>query len=175
MREKAAARRAPTRPASVERTEAAAVEEASLPLVEMTLAGLAATRGVSTLQLRVLVVVDRHAPLNLSALATRLELSIPSASRLVDRLVDAGLVTRETAAHSRREVALTLTTKGRRALTRLRRSREHAIRQVLDRMTPSDRAALAAGLAAFAQAAVTSAEPPGGPGPGPPRLAQLSD
>ncbi|MGZ4610757.1 MAG: MarR family winged helix-turn-helix transcriptional regulator [Actinomycetes bacterium] len=133
--------------------QAVSVEEASLALVEMTLGALAASGEVSTLQLRVLLVVDRHAPLNLSSLATRLDLSVPSASRLVDRLVDAGLVARGVAAHSRREVALSLTAKGRRALAQLRRSRERAIGQVLGEMAPRDRDALVAGLHAFARAA----------------------
>jgi DNA-binding MarR family transcriptional regulator len=98
-------------------------------------------------------VVDRHAPLNLSALAARLEQSVPSASRLVDRLVEAGLVGRVPAAHSRREVALTLTARGKRSLSRLRQVRERGIAGVLDRMAAEDRAALVRGLTAFAVAA----------------------
>ena len=132
---------------------AAAVEEASLALVEMTLSGLAAAKGVSTLQLRMLVVVDRHTPLNLSSLADHLDVSVPSASRLVDRMVEAGLVQRTTAEHSRREVALALTLRGRRALDSLRRERREAIAAVLQRMRDADRQALVAGLAAFATAA----------------------
>jgi DNA-binding MarR family transcriptional regulator len=133
--------------------EAPAVEEASLALLEMTLAGIAATRGVSTLQLRLLLVVDRHAPLNLSSIAVRLHMSIPSASRLVDRLVEARLVTREPSEHSRREIALALTPKGRRALTQLRRSRQRDISEVLQLMTPGERQALVTGLSAFNRAA----------------------
>jgi len=114
---------------------------------------LAGTRDLSLLQMRLLLVVDRHAPLNLSALAERLDQSIPSASRLVDRLVDAGLVRRMPAPHSRREIALTLTGKGSRALSRLRQIRERAIADVLSRMTPADRLALVSGLTAFATAA----------------------
>lgn len=119
----------------------------------MTFAALGAARGASTLQLRVLLVVDRHGPLNLSSLADRLELSVPSASRLVDRLVGAGLVARGVAAHSRREVALSPTAKGRRALERLRVSRRRAIGRVLDTMEPRDCDALVAGLDAFTRAA----------------------
>lgn len=139
--------------ASADSTEAAAVEEASLALVEMTLAAIASGTGPSTLQLRLLVVLDRHAPLNLGTLAEHLEVSTPSASRLVDRLVEAGLVRREAAAHSRREVSLGVTAQGRRALRALRRARRKAIAGVLDRMAADDRAALVAGLDAFARAA----------------------
>jgi DNA-binding MarR family transcriptional regulator len=119
----------------------------------MTLAALAAADGVSSLQLRVLLAIDRHGPLNLSTLAARLDLSVPSASRLVDRLVEAGYVTRAVAEHSRREVALAVATKGRRALGQLRRSRSRAIGEVLAQMSPSQRAALVTGLTAFSAAA----------------------
>lgn len=130
-----------------------AVEEASLALVEMTLSALAVGRGLSPLQMRLLVAVDRHGPLNLSALAARLDQSVPSASRLVDRLVDAGLVRRGPARHSRREVALSLTPGGRRALDRLRGARRAAIARVLVGMSASERKALVTGLRAFAVAA----------------------
>jgi DNA-binding MarR family transcriptional regulator len=132
--------------------QSSGVEDASLALVEMTLAALAAVPGVSVLQMRVLLVIDRHGPLNLSSLAERLDLSVPSASRLVDRLVEAEMVTRAVSPRSRREVSLTLTTRGRRALSQLRRSRQEAIRRVLDEMSADDRAALTAGLAAFSSA-----------------------
>jgi DNA-binding MarR family transcriptional regulator len=132
---------------------AGAVEVASLALVEMTMTALAASGNLSPLQMRLLLVVDRHAPLNLSALARHLDQSIPSASRLVDRLVESGLVRRGAAPHSRREVALTLTAKGRRALGRLREIRQRAIADVLARMTATDREALVSGLTAFAAAA----------------------
>jgi DNA-binding MarR family transcriptional regulator len=140
-------------PAASSADQAAAVEAASLALVEMTLAAVAAADGVSTLQLRMLVVLDRLAPLTRGALAEQLEVSTPSASRLVDRMVEAGLVRRDEAAHSRREVSLAATAQGRRALRSLRRTRERAIGGVLDRMTAADRAALVAGLDAFARAA----------------------
>lgn len=134
-------------------TAAATVEEASLALLEMTLAAVAAAGAVSTLQLRMLLVVDRDSPLNLSSLAARLDLSVPSASRLVDRLVEASLVTRDVAQHSRREVALSLTPQGRRVLQQVRRRRRRAIAQVLDQMSGRDRTSLVSGLGAFTRAA----------------------
>jgi DNA-binding MarR family transcriptional regulator len=119
----------------------------------MTLAAIASAGDLSTLQLRLLVVLDRHAPLNLGTLAEHLEVSTPSASRLVDRMVEAGLVRRQAAAHSRREVSLAVTARGRRALSSLRRVRRRAIGRILDRMAAADRAALVTGLDAFARAA----------------------
>jgi DNA-binding MarR family transcriptional regulator len=135
------------------RDEASAVEEASLALVEMTLAALTSVPGMSVLQLRLLLVVDRHPPLNLSTLAGQLDLSLSSASRLVDRLVEADLLHREVAEHSRREVVLALTAQGRRAIGRLRRQRQLAIALVLAEMRHGDRVALVSGLSAFATTA----------------------
>jgi DNA-binding MarR family transcriptional regulator len=133
--------------------QAKTVEDASLALVEMTLAALATVPGLSILQLRTLLVVDRHPPLNLSRLAALLDVSVPSASRLVDRLVEADLVDRGVAEHSRREIVLSLTAQGRRVLGQLRRSRQRAIGRVLESMSSHDRAALVAGLTAFSTAA----------------------
>lgn len=142
-----------TRPGAGLSEQAGTVEEASLALVEMTLAALAAVEGISSLQLRMLLLVDRHPHSNLSSVAARMEMSVPSASRLVDRLVEAGLLDRRDAPHSRREVALSLTARGTRALADLRRSRRQAITAVLDTMSDEQRRALVGGLTAFASAA----------------------
>lgn len=142
-----------TRPTAGLADQAGTVEEASLALVEMTLAALAGVEGISSLQLRMLLLVDRHPHSNLSSVATRMEMSVPSASRLVDRLVEAGLLDRRDAPHSRREVALSLTATGNRALADLRRSRRQSIGGVLEAMTDEQRRALVAGLTAFAAAA----------------------
>jgi DNA-binding MarR family transcriptional regulator len=131
---------------------AARIETASLALVELTLAAAAGDPSVSTLQLRLLFVLDQPDPTNLAGLAEKLDLSAPSASRLVDRLVDGGLVARRPAAHSRREVAVRLTAKGRRTLTKIRRGRQARIESVLERMSAAERSALERGLAAFSSA-----------------------
>jgi DNA-binding MarR family transcriptional regulator len=133
--------------------EAQIIEEASFALFELTLAALAEVPSVSVLQLRALAMIDRHGPMNLSEFARRLEQSGPSASRLVDRLVEARLARRDMALHSRREITLALTPKGRRTLTRVRDRRRAAMVAVLDRMTEAERAAVGTGLAAFSRAA----------------------
>jgi DNA-binding MarR family transcriptional regulator len=142
-----------TRPVAGLAEASGTVEEASLALVEMTLAALSAVEGISSLQLRMLLLVDRHPHSNLSSVATRMEMSVPSASRLVDRLVEAGLLDRRDAPHSRREVALSLTARGNRALADLRRARRQAIGTVLESMSDDERRALVAGLTAFATVA----------------------
>src|SRR4029453_18240729 len=54
-------------------------------------------------QLRALLIISRHAPTNLTQLAEELGAIPSSASRLCDRLVAAGLVTRRTGSADRRE------------------------------------------------------------------------
>jgi DNA-binding MarR family transcriptional regulator len=132
---------------------AASVDEASIPLVEMTIAALSATSQLTVLQVRVLLTVDQHGATNLQDLADQLRISAPSASRLVDRLVDAQLLTRGPAAHSRREITLSLTAHGSRVLRDFRRLRQEAIQQVLVQMPPDDQSSLVRGLESFALAA----------------------
>ncbi|GAA1599809.1 MarR family winged helix-turn-helix transcriptional regulator [Kribbella karoonensis] len=133
-------------------SDGAAVEQASLALVELTLKAMTAAPQLSVLQLRVLLSVERHGPLRLGEVAGLLDLSAPSASRLVARLVDDGLILRNTPPADRRQVQLVVSAKGRRLLTRLRGNRQRDIDRVLDLMSPNDRSALVQGLAAFADA-----------------------
>lgn len=138
---------------------AATIEMLSLPLAEMTITALSAGAGLSALQMRVLLAVDRSTHINLAALADALEVSRPSASRVVDRLVEADLLDRAVAPHDRREIRLTVTRRGRAAIGQLRRRRRNAISAVLTKMTPPERDALAIGITAFARAADTRRPP----------------
>ncbi|MFF0308764.1 MarR family winged helix-turn-helix transcriptional regulator [Streptosporangium sp. NPDC004379] len=138
------------------------VEEASLALVEMTLNAVAEDSDLSVTQLRVLLAVDRHGPLNLSALAAHLAMSVSAAGRLVARLDDAGLLTRLLAPHSRREISIGVTEAGRRAIGRLRAARRRRIAAALTRLPPGTRQALAGALTEFTAAARTGEEPGGG-------------
>ncbi|MEU4194212.1 MarR family transcriptional regulator [Kribbella sp. NPDC026611] len=133
--------------------QSAAVEELSLAMVEVTLKALSASRQPSVLQTRVLLAIDRHGPVNLGELATLLDLSLPSASRLVTRLVDERLILRRVPAHDRRILQLTLSARGRTTLARLRTARRRELESVLAQMSGPDRAALVRGLTSFAGAA----------------------
>jgi DNA-binding MarR family transcriptional regulator len=108
---------------------------------------------VSASQLRALLVVDRHQPINLGGLADELGAIPSSASRLCDRLEAAGLMRRQTSEDDRREVALTLTQAGSRMLEDLRSARRAELATVLTSMTPAARSALLAGLRGFRDAA----------------------
>ncbi|MFF4986733.1 MarR family winged helix-turn-helix transcriptional regulator [Streptosporangium saharense] len=136
-------------PSGGESDSAWVVEEASLVLVEVTLNAVAEMGDLSLTQLRVLLAVDRHGPLNLSTLAAHLTMSISAAGRMVDRLEGAGLLTRLPAEHSRREIRIETTEDGRETLGRLRAARRRRIGAALERLTPGTRQALARGLQEF--------------------------
>src|ERR1700753_980009 len=108
---------------------------------------------VSPTQLRALTAVGRYGELNLSQLAEALGALPSSASRLCDRLEAAGLLTRDTGRASRRAVSLRLTPEGEALLEQARTRRQEQIAQVLDAMSPADRAGLAQGLVALQHAA----------------------
>ena len=74
-------------------------------------------------QIRALLIIDRAGSLNLSRLAEALGASASAASRLCDRIQAAGLLTRDRAAASRREIVLFPTESGRRLAERVRRRR----------------------------------------------------
>jgi DNA-binding MarR family transcriptional regulator len=103
-------------------------------------------------QLRVLAVLDRSGPMNLTSLARQLGAIPSSASRLCDRLEAAGLVTRELSVGSRREVALSVSAEGRRRLAAFASTRQQDFARVLELMTPEARAGLVDGLRQFSEA-----------------------
>jgi DNA-binding MarR family transcriptional regulator len=138
-------------------TLARAVEEASLAFVDLTVAAVAAEGGISLAQLRALLAVERSGPVNLSAFAASIDSSLPSASRLVGRLEEAGLLERGVSPRSRREVELRLTSSGRSALTALRAARRKEIAKVLRRLDAASADNLAAALDTFATAYAASA------------------
>ena len=77
--------------------------------------------GLTPAQSEVLRILGEHEPLTLSGIGELLVCESGSnPSRLVDRLVSAGLVERVTSADDRRQLTLTLSPEGRRAESRVR-------------------------------------------------------
>jgi DNA-binding MarR family transcriptional regulator len=97
-------------------------------------------------QLRALLMVQRAGSLNLTTLAKALGVSASATSRLVDRMQAAGLLTRDRAAASRREIVLVPTESGRRLAEWVRAQRRTVLEQTLTTMTPDGREALLRGL-----------------------------
>jgi DNA-binding MarR family transcriptional regulator len=98
-------------------------------------------------QMRALLVIGAAGGLNLSGLARALGASASAASRLCDRMQAAGLLTRDRAAASRREIVLVPTESGRRLAEWVRGRRRAALGEVMAAMSPDGREALARGLA----------------------------
>jgi DNA-binding MarR family transcriptional regulator len=114
--------------------------------------------GVTVPQWRVLVMVDSRGPLNLSAVAAGLGVSLSNASRICDRLIRAGLLDRQASADDRRNITLNLTGAGRRLVTKVIRHRRRAITRVLGGMDRDEREELARAFERFAAAAGESAD-----------------
>jgi len=97
--------------------------------------------------------VHTRGPLNLSAVATALDVNPSNASRTCDRLIRAGLLDRRDSPEDRRNVTLTLTDAGRSLVEKLTKQRRNAIERVLRKMKAADREQLAEALDKFATAA----------------------
>jgi len=97
-------------------------------------------------QMRALLIIGRTGSLNLSRLAAALGASASATSRLCDRMQAAGLLTRDRAAASRREIVLLPTESGRRLAQWVQGRRRAALGDVLQTMSPSGREALVQGL-----------------------------
>ena len=90
---------------------------------------------VPPVQLRALLVIDRAGSLNLSRLAGLLGASASAASRLCDRMQAAGLVSRDRAVVSRREIVVVPTESGRRLAEWVRGRRGAALEGLLRGMS----------------------------------------
>ncbi|MFE0736027.1 MarR family winged helix-turn-helix transcriptional regulator [Streptomyces sp. NPDC058855] len=113
-------------------------------------------------QLRALRILQSEPGLNLTTLAEGMEIGLPTASRLCDRLAAAGLLERVLHPHKRREVQLNLTTRGRQVLDEVAAHRSRALAEVLTAMKPADREALSRGMRALLAAQDAAARHMGG-------------
>jgi DNA-binding MarR family transcriptional regulator len=130
-----------------------AVLRASRLLVGLSARSIAAVDDSITLpQFRLLVVLSTRGPLKLSALAEHLDVKSSTATRMIDRLVAAGLVDREINPISRREVVIDLTGTGASAVTRVTQLRRREIANIVANMPGPHRKWLVDALDAFSEA-----------------------
>lgn len=115
--------------------------------------------GQSPAQLHVLGLLRDHGPVTLTQLAGRLGIAPPSASTIVDRMVEAGLVHRERGVADRRLVSLSLTPAGSQALSRASGGRRDRLERVLGQLSDSELADVVR-LAARLDAAIAAVEDP---------------
>lgn len=95
-----------------------------------------------------LATIDCHGPLTPSELAAREKIQRPTATRVLARLEEAGLVTRTPDPDDRRSSLVSTTPAGRALLDTVRDRKDLYLAQRLDRLSPEDLAALdrAAGI-----------------------------
>ena len=102
--------------------------------------------------LRALQSLERLGPSMVTELGGDLDMLPSTASRLSDRLADAGLITRRVSPTNRRATLLELTDAGRAVIDELVALRMQAFGAVVEHMSDSDRASLIQGTDAFTTA-----------------------
>lgn len=107
---------------------------------------------VTTPQLRVLVLIATRGPQNPGAIATELGVHPSNATRICDRLVNAGLIARRDDPGDRRYRALSLTPEGASLVNTVLEHRRTAVAAVMGRLPKELRDIAAQGMNAFAEA-----------------------
>ncbi len=105
--------------------------------------------GLSVPQLRSLLFVNRNAGAALGRLAEHLGLTPPSASRLVEELVQRKLLERSTSADDRRRLQLGVSAAGRHLLEAVLRETQAGLSAELARLKPEELASVSRGLQAL--------------------------
>jgi DNA-binding MarR family transcriptional regulator len=147
-----ASRRSASTKVSTEQVDA--VMRSCRALVGIAAASIAAVDDVVTVpQLRVLVMLSTRGPLNMLAVADELRVSASNASRICQRLLQAGLLDRREDPVDRRNVTVRLTAHGRALVNRVIRHRRTAIGRVLRKLSSEERQHVAEALDRFAAAA----------------------
>ncbi|MBD0322772.1 MAG: MarR family transcriptional regulator [Aldersonia sp.] len=128
---------------------------ASGVLAAITLRALAeADAPITLVQFRTLVLVSNRGPINLATLAHDLGVQPSTTSRMVERLVQVNLLERRISPHSRRELRVEVTERGRALVERVTRRRYREIQDLVERIPADERLGLMRGLSAFAAAGI---------------------
>ena len=94
-------------------------------------------------QARALGVLSRHGPVRLGTLSEHLRIAPRSATEVVDDLEERGLAAREPDPADRRATLVALTPRGEEVMADIRAARGAEAEEVVARLDPDDRAALA--------------------------------
>jgi DNA-binding MarR family transcriptional regulator len=100
-----------------------------------------------------MVVLASRGPQTAGALAASLRIHLSTLTRLCDRLVAKGLITRQEEPANRRRVVLSLTSRGKRLVRSVTTTRRDEIAGILRRVPAVQRGELVAALRAFGDAA----------------------
>lgn len=109
---------------------------------------------LSPVQLRALTVLSQQEGANLVQLADGMGVTVSTASRLVDRLVAAGLADRRPSPFTRREISLSLSPDGRSLLERYDAIRLEELRARLELLDDAQREDVLRGLSVLVGSAV---------------------
>jgi DNA-binding MarR family transcriptional regulator len=135
-------------------TTLAALVRASTVITAIVVRSLnSVTPQVTVVQARALVIVWGLKTANVNAVAEGLGANASNASRTCDRLVKAGLLTREQSDDDRRHVVLQLSTKGRALIDKVMQQRREELDRIASRLSPEQQAELGRAAEAFAAAA----------------------
>jgi len=111
--------------------------------------------GLTHTQFAILAAVDTAEGLNMSALAERLDLSVPTIVRAVDALERKGLVTRQRSTIDHREVAIVVTPDGASIHNEVRVARRDRLVRVLASLSEEELDGFLRGYEALARALTT--------------------
>jgi DNA-binding MarR family transcriptional regulator len=103
-------------------------------------------------QLRILALLQQEGPAAVGQLAGQLRVTLPSITATVDRLVQAGFVTREDDPNDRRRVINRLTPQGTALIERLQDGKRARLAAALERLDESEIESLTRGLLLLEQA-----------------------
>jgi DNA-binding MarR family transcriptional regulator len=123
---------------------------------------------VSMVHLQVLGLLDESGPLPMRSLAEALDVSQASATGIVDRMEQRGLVERRRDADDRRVVRAAITDEGRRLIAGMAAERRDHLARILDDLTDAELEGLLLGARALHRARerahASPTEPAGDPG-----------
>ena len=103
-------------------------------------------------QFRTLVILSNEGPINLAALAQLLGVQPSTTGRMVDRLVNVGMIDRRPHPRSRRELVVELTAHGEGVVQEVTARRRAVIAEIAGKMAPRERRGLVRALSAFTAA-----------------------
>jgi DNA-binding MarR family transcriptional regulator len=96
-------------------------------------------KGMSLAQFRTLALIQRQPRASLSAVSDHLGSSLPTASRIVQGLVEQGLLARKGCPDDRRQLALAITERGETVLKTAWSGTQGRLKEKLDTLSPEQR------------------------------------
>jgi DNA-binding MarR family transcriptional regulator len=112
-------------------------------------------------QLKIMLLLFINGPMRMGALAHNLQVTLATATGLVDRLVERGMVSREGQPDDRRVVLCILSAEGQKTVSRIWETARNNTRRMLENLDNGTLQTLAGVLNTMLNAAVQAGKPPG--------------